>query len=351
MSNPFSDGSYPPLEPRDFAVFVRFEFCIVTAKWICRSLALLAVLAGFLGGQALAADGPKKGPLQVFILAGDSNCEGKAATTLLEPLLADPATAATYKHLKAADGKWAERDDVWIRFLDRKGKLSVGYGCAPTQFGIELQFGNVLGNHLKSPALLIKTCWGGSGLGRNFGSPSSGGTPGKCYTDMVENVRDTLKNLKTLFPGYDEAAGYEIAGFVWFSGWNDAGLKDYEEKLVNLIKDTRKDLNAPNLPVIIGELGVGGPTAPGKEENPIRKAQAAVAQRPEFKDTVRYVKTAEYFDMKAYGMFRDGSWKDANKEEFSKLASDRPYHFMGSARTYFQMGNAMGEAMVELVKK
>ena len=322
----------------------------LTQNWI-GSVVLLAVLAGLIGVQAIAAGGPGKGPLQVFILAGDSNCEGKAATQLLDHLINDPATAATYKHLKAADGKWAERGDVWMRYLDRKGNLSVGYGGAPTQFGIELQFGNIVGDHLKSQALLIKTAWGGSGLSRNFGSPGSGGTPGKCYTDMVENVRDTLKNLKTLFPGYDEAAGYEIAGFVWFSGWNDAGLKDYEEKLANLIKDTRKDLNAPNMPVIIGELGVSGPTQPGKEENPIRKAQASVAQRPEFKGTVRYVKTAEYFDMRAFEMFRDGSWNGANKEEFSKLASDRPYHFMGSPKTFFLMGNAMGEAMVELLKK
>lgn len=323
----------------------------VARKWL-GGVVILAVFAGFHGVRATAAGEPKKGPLKVFILAGDSNCEGKAATKLLDYLIDDPATAATYKHLKVADGKWAEREDVWIRYLDRKGNLSVGYGGAPTQFGIELQFGNVVGNHLKNQALLIKTAWGGSGLSRNFASPSSGGTPGKCYTDMIENVKDTLKNMKTLFPGYDETAGYEIAGFVWFSGWNDAGMKDYEEKLANLIKDVRKDLAAPNMPVVIGELGVGGPTAVGKEENPIRKAQAAVAQRPEFKGTVRYVKTAEYYDKKAEAMFRDGSWK--NKEtsaDFYKIASDRPFHYMGSGKTFFLMGNAIGEGMVGLLDK
>lgn len=318
--------------------------------WI-GSVVVLAVLAVLNGTQTMAADPASSKPVQVFILAGDSNCEGKAATKLLDFLIDDPATAATYKHLRAADGKWAERDDVWIRYLDRKGSLTVGYGGAPTQFGIELQFGNVLGNHLENPVLLIKTAWGGSGLSRNFGSPSSGGEVGKCYTDMIEIVKDTLKNLKTLFPGYDEAAGYEIAGFVWFSGWNDAGMKNYEEALANLIKDVRKDLGVPNMPVVIGELGVAGPTSPGKPENPIRAAQAAVARRPEFQGTVSYVKTAEYFDMQAMEMFRDGSWKGAKKDEFAKRASDRPYHFMGSAKTFFQMGNAIGEGMVELLKK
>ena len=322
----------------------------VTRKWI-DSVVVLAAFAGSSGVQAIAAGGPEKGPLKVFILAGDSNCEGKARTALLEHLINNPATAATYKHLKAADGTWAVREDVWIRYLGRNGNLTVGFGGSQEQIGIELQFGNVIGNHLKNQALLIKTAWGGSGLSRNFYSPSSGGKAGECYTQMVENVKDTLKNLKILFPGYDEAGGYEIAGFVWFSGWNDAGMKDYEEKLANLIKDVRKDLGAPNMLVIIGELGVGGPSQPGTEENPMRQAQAAVAQRPEFKGTVRYVKTAEYFDMRAMQMFRDGTWTGANKEEFAKLASDRPYHFMGSAKTFFLMGNAMGEGMVELLKK
>ena len=314
---------------------------------------VLSLLANGVVAQPADAGKAQKqfpGPLKVFILAGDSNCEGKAKTTLLEHLINNPETAATYKHLKTADGKWAVREDVWIRYLERKGGLSVGYGSNPEQFGLELQFGNVIGDYLKNQALLIKTAWGGSGLSRNFSSPSSGGQVGTCYTQMVENVKDTLKNLKTLFPGYDEANGYEIAGFVWFSGWNDAGMKDYEEKLANLIKDTRKDLNAPNMVVIIGELGVGGPSQPGKED-PMRKAQAAVAQRPEFKGTVRYVKTAEFFDLRAMQMFRDGSWAGANKEEFAKLASDRPYHYMGSAKTFFLMGNAIGEGMVELLKQ
>lgn len=315
------------------------------------SAVVLTVLAAFTSLQAIAADEPQGKPLKVFILAGDSNCEGKAAVKLLDHLIDDPATATTYQHLKAADGSWAERDDVWIRYLDRKGKLSVGYGSNPKQFGIELQFGHVLGNHFENPVLLIKTAWGGSGLGRNFGSPSAGEPAGQCYVDMIANVKDTLANLKTLYPEYDEAAGYELAGLVWFSGWNDAGVKDYEEKLTHWIKDVRKDLGAPNLPIVIGELGVLGPTPAGKPESPIRRAQQEVAARPEFQGSVKYVKTGEYFDQRAFEMFRDGSWKAANKEEFSKLASDRPYHFMGSAKTFFLMGNAMGEGMVELMGK
>ena len=62
------------------------------------------------------------------------------------------------------------------------------------------------------------------------------------------------------------------------------------------------------------------------------------------------VKTAEFFDMEAFKMFRDGSWKAANKEAFAKVSSDRPYHFMGSAKTFYQMGNVMGEEMAKAIK-
>ncbi len=160
----------------------------------------LAILSLFGSGTLHGADQAKPGPVQVFILAGDSNCEGKAATKLMENLLADPATAATYKHLQAAEGKWAERDDVWIRYLDRHGKLTVGYGCAPTQFGIELQLGNVLGDRLKNQVLLIKTAWGGSGLSRKFNAPSAGMPAGELYLKMIADVKDTLKDMKNLFP-------------------------------------------------------------------------------------------------------------------------------------------------------
>lgn len=317
-------------------------------KSMMSGVVALAAFAGMVGAQA--ADQAKPGPVKVFILAGDSNCEGKAATSLMEHLLANPETAPTYKHLKKADGAWAVRNDVWIRYLERKGNLSVGYGCAATQFGIELQFGNVVGDSMKNQVLLIKTAWGGSGLSRNFASPSSGSTNNTCYVQMIDNIKDTFKNMKTLFPGYDEAKGYELAGFVWFSGWNDAGMQNYDQSLASLIKDVRKEFGVTNMPVVIGELGVGGPDQPGKE-NPMRKAQRAVAERPEFKGTVKYVETAQYFDMKAFAMFRDGTWKTTNKDEFAKISSDRPFHFMGSAKTFFMMGDAMGKGMVELLQR
>ena len=37
---------------------------------------------------------------------------------------------------------------------------------------------------------------------------------------MLAEVRKALANLKTDFPSYADQ-GYELAGFVWYHGWND----------------------------------------------------------------------------------------------------------------------------------
>ena len=79
----------------------------------CLVLVLLSVT-----GWAWADDAKK--PVKVFILAGQSNMEGKAKVSLLDYQAQQPATRDLFQHLRK-DGKWAEREDVWIKFLDRKG--------------------------------------------------------------------------------------------------------------------------------------------------------------------------------------------------------------------------------------
>src|SRR5947207_4805662 len=123
-----------------------------------------------LSGPARAGE-PQK-PVKVFILAGQSNMEGKAKVSLLEYQAEQPATRDLFKHWRK-DGTWVERDDVWIKFLDRKGKLTVGYG-SPKCIGPELEFGTVVGDRYDEQVLLIKTAWGGRSLFRDFRPPSAG---------------------------------------------------------------------------------------------------------------------------------------------------------------------------------
>jgi hypothetical protein len=194
-----------------------------------------------------------------------------------------------------------------------------------------------MGEFLTNQVLLIKTAWGGKSLYKDFRPPSSGGQVGPYFTRMMAEIREALANLETDFPSQGSAA-HQLAGFVWYQGWNDGcepktAVPQYETNLVNLIKDVRHELQAPNLPVVIGELTGPWVTAPG-EWALLRKAQAAAAARPEFAGNVCFVET----------------------HDFVRKPEDSPnpghgHHEFGNAETYFLVGEALGKGMVKLMER
>jgi len=248
---------------------------------------------------ALAAQAGRS-PVKVFILAGQSNMEGKGSVEHLEQL----AKTSPYRHLKTANGQWVVRRDVWIDYLGRKGGLAPGYGGDRGKIGPEFQIGHVLGDHLDNQVLLIKCAWG---------------------TQTVARVHEVLGDIRRFFPEYD-GRGHEIAGFLWFQGWNDMingeATAEYEENFANLVRDLRKEFTAPDMPFVIAETGNCG-------NRKFREAQAAAAARPEFKGVAAFVATEGF-------MRREPAY-------------DRPYHWCGNAESYCLIGEAMGKAMAKLV--
>lgn len=333
----------------------------------------LVCLALLIVPATLRADDVVPGRIKVFILAGQSNMEGKAKVSLMEIQRKLPATRDLYKGLHK-DGQWIVRDDVWIKYLTEKGKLTVGYGRSKS-IGPELGFGVLVGDHYREPVLLIKTAWGGRSLYRDFRSPSAGLPPqkvldrmlaerrkrepkttaedirkpfGASYRAMLEEVRGALADVKALVPN-DKGQGYELAGFVWFQGWNDMisaeATAEYATNMAHFIRDVRKDLKAPQLPFVIGEMGVDGDRpSPGIKK--FREAQAAVLDVKDVRGNVAFVKTAPCWDKEADAIFRKG-WRQ-NIEAWNKLGSDFPYHYLGSPRTMLCIGRRFGEAMLKL---
>ena len=278
----------------------------------------------------------KKGPLRVYILAGQSNMLGKAKIAHLDELLADSNTAGDYQHIRK-DGKWVERQDVWVNFFNRRGNLNGSYGdWRPNiHFGPELGFGHRVGAELDDQVLIIKTAWGGRSLGRNFRPPSSGlvENPGKAdlhYAHMVWSVHQVLAKLPELFPDYEASRGYELSGFVWLQGWNDAingGFRaEYEKNLINLAKDLRRDLGAAELPFIVGELGQGGPDDTSGPTTQMRTAQ---------KNAVKAVGHAAYVPTSPYARPKAKHY-------------DGGYHYFGRADTLLEIGDALAKAAIEL---
>lgn len=315
------------------------------------------------------------GPVKVFVLCGQSNMEGKGAVALLERQLAAPGTRELFAPLKP-DGHWLVRDDVFVQFLNRRGRLTVGFG-SPKCIGPELGFGLVVGDHYDEPVLLIKAAWGGRSLYRDFRPPSAGLPPaevlardlerarkkkpettleeirqsyGRAYRDTVKEVRETLAHLGELFP---ELAGAtpELAGFVWFQGWNDMINAEYTaayaENMAAFIRDIRKDLGAPKLPFVIGQMGVGGTAGDANpKREAFKEAQAAPARLPEFRGNVAVVKTDVFWDQEADAVYRKG-WRQ-HLEEWNQVGSNYPFHYLGSVKTFLAIGRAFGRAVLDL---
>lgn len=335
---------------------------------------------------AIAPAAQAEKPVKVFILAGQSNMEGKAQNSLLEFQATDPKTKDLFAHLRKGDA-WIVRDDVFIKYLDRKGGLTIGYG-SPDRTGVELEFGTVMGDYFDEPVVLIKAAWGGHSLYKPFRSPSAGlpseallkaelaqaqdkirkqnaknkgkqaplptmedikAGYGSSYRNMMKEVKDTFDNYETLFPAL-KGKQLELAGFVWFQGFNDMfgdqAPGEYAANMEHFIKDVRKDLKTPKLPFVIGALGQNGskPAKGGMET--IQNAQLAMNEVPEFKGNVKAIRTDVFADKAAEALI-DG-WQN-HVEEWKKVGSDRAYHYLGSAIWFTRIGHAMGETMLDLM--
>jgi hypothetical protein len=213
---------------------------------------------------------------------------------------------------------------------------------------------------------------------------------------MVDHAKKVLADIKAVYPDYDPKQGYEVAGFVWFQGWNDmvdsktypnrgkpGGYDLYTELLADLIRDVRKDLSAPNMRFVVGVMGVGGilDLAHPNRYTPIhdgfRKAMAAPAEMPEFKGSVVNVFTEKYWDPQLDELtgrseqikvksreleidakltpaqrkaelekFKAGLFTPAELVIMQKGISNQGFHYLGSSKILGQIGKAFAEAMV-----
>lgn len=350
-----------------------------------KPLLIILLAAGWLAQavEALAADAAPAGAVKVFILAGQSNMEGKAPNALFDHQATNAATREQFAHLRR-DGQWVVRDDVFIKFLERHGPLTVGYG-SPGRTGSELEFGTVMGDRLAEPVVLIKAAWGGHSLAKQFRPPSAGWPAdellqkelkqaqdrvtknneknrkndplptlddirkpyGSSYRAMLAEVRRVTTNLGKWFP---TLAGRrtELAGFAWFQGWNDQyGTEhEYESNLRHFIKDVRRDLDAPGLPFVIAAMGQNGSKPAKGAMLVIQQAQLAMNDVPEFKGNVKTIRTDVLVDKAAEDLYP--TWQK-NQEQWKLTGGDHPYHYLGSAIWFNRIGRALGEAMAGLM--
>jgi hypothetical protein len=325
-------------------------------------------------------------PVKVFILLGQSNMVGMGKISGKEGSLENAVKEKKkYPYLVDGAGKWIERKDVrFVRYMQGRGMLAnewmaVKGGTIGPEFGI----GHVVGDAIDAPVMILKSCIGNRSLGWDLLPPGSeryqaevterngqkvtkvfagykdrpdswvmdvskgtatepppwldkNGKPiewyaGKQYDDDTADAKKALAALDKHYPG---ATKYEVAGFFFWQGEKDCGnavhAARYEENLVRFIKQLRKDFNAPDAKFVLATLGEAAKGC-GGTEGKVLEGHLAVdgksGKYPEFKGNVATV----YSNPMAQGGSGNG-------------------HYGGKAEVYMDVGEAMGKAMVELLK-
>lgn len=352
----------------------------MNARTKLADVAMLSFLVFLICGAPAWAAQSKKGPVQVFILAGQSNMDGQADVRTIDFLGEDkdPAKAAMLKTFKPDGKTLVTRDDVWVAYRGNNN-LQPGLGGGGKDYskpgnciGPEYAFGYYMGEALDQQVLLIKFGPGGTSLYQNWRPPSAGVPAGMkpedvggCYRGMVKGVRETLANLKTNFPGYDEKAGYKIAGFVWFQGFNDmisdgAPVAEYGKNLACLIRDVRKEFQVPDMKVVVGVMGVNGVKNEAGKQGRIRDAMRSMNTIPEFKGNVRAIESAPLLNPDVVALNtagwlnkdRDLKKNPLTEEERAMLrraTSNKGFHYYGEGRFFLLLGKAFADTMLDLM--
>jgi hypothetical protein len=315
-------------------------------------------------------------PVKVYILMGQSNMleMGKVAGDADGTLEHAVKNKSLYPYLTNDAGNWTLRQDVRnvaVMGSGGPGKTQVRKNdwlqVAGGKIGVEMGIGHFMGHFHDEPVLILKSAIGNRSLGWDLlppGSPSYeftdpkdgktyiyagygqspdrwekgtepkpiGWKAGVQYDGDVARAKEVLSNLDKYYPGATE---YEIAGFFYWQGdkdrYNPGHSQKYEQNLVNLIKQLRKEFNAPNAKFVCATLGQTDKDNAMGTEKDILEAQLAVSdpkKYPDFKGNVATVYT----------------------HPLSKGGASNG-HYNGNAETYMNVGQAMGQAMVDLLTK
>ena len=312
-------------------------------------------------------------PIQVYILLGQSNMLGfgnvKGGEGSLEFAVKEKKL---YPYLIDKDGKWTQRMDVRnVRVMgsgtgNMKRFNNEWMTIKGGKIGPEIAIGHHIGQFSDAPVLILKSCIGNRALGWDLLPPGGEGFefkdekgvtwvhPGykgsperwvkgtepekiKWYAGMqydgdIARAKKVLAEIDAYYPGATE---YEVAGFFWWQGDRDsrsAALSSrYETNLVNLIKQLRKEFAAPQAKFVCATLGQTKKDDGGNEGKLLNAMFAVDGETGKYSEFKHNVATVYSFPL-------------------SKGGSSGG-HYNENAETYMNVGEAMGKAMVQLLKR
>ncbi len=226
-----------------------------------KALLILAVLIISSVAFASTVDQTRKDKkIKIFILAGQSNMDGRAKASGLsehDKLRLVKAQKNVTLYYNGTEGRPLDTTKVANHTARKFG--------ADYLFGPELFFGIEMSEKYPDhEIILIKRSLGGMSL---YGAWNPNWDAEKAEKIKEANkpklysllIRDIQKVLKSLEPN-----SFEIEGMLWVQGESDSGKKgglepreEYEQNLKNLISKIRSDLDRPELPFLIFQVGHG----------------------------------------------------------------------------------------------
>jgi len=178
--------------------------------------------------------------IDLYLIAGQSNADGRAPTDDLSAELSTPDPS------------------IQVFVNDNWHALQPGLNNSDNSdwFGPEISFGRAVAQDFSNRTIaLVKVAVGSTDLGLMWKAPDSqGDNAGPLYIKFMSALRKAVLS----FP--KETTIY-IRGMIWMQGETDAWYEDpsmalaYEDNLTAFINSVRNDLDMPTLPISVGLIG------------------------------------------------------------------------------------------------
>ncbi len=261
------------------------------------TLAVVTPVTPALGAGA-AVQLPAKNDFQLFILAGQSNMAGRGK-------LDDEARQPKPRILSL------NKDGQWQPAVDPLHWDKPGAGT-----GVGKPFAEVIAARYPSTTIgLIPTACGGSPISTWMPGASWSQTNSHPWDDAIARAKRAMQDGT-------------LKGILWHQGESDSNAKsapEHEKQLEDLITRFRKELDAPDLPFIIGQLGRFPAKPWDANREMVNAAHEAVAKKMK---NVRFVPIPEGTNSIGDNLHFD----TPTLRKFGKDYADVYLHIVGNAK-------------------
>ena len=164
--------------------------------------------------------------MDIYLCIGQSNMAGRGTLT--------PEVMDTLQGVWLLNGQ-----DTFEPAVNPLNRYSTIRKDMPMQrMGPAYSFAKEMASHTGKPIGIVVNARGGSSINSWLKGSQDG-----YYEEAVKRTKAAIKK------------GGKLRAIIWHQGEADCAFPDsYRKKLIQLITDLRKDLENPNLPVVVGEI-------------------------------------------------------------------------------------------------